>query len=108
MKEGKLAAIITVRKGSQRIPKKNLKSFCNSTLLDIKIDQLKTIKIIDEIIVNSDWDEALEIARKKNVSTFKREEYFSSSTINGSIFHKHIAENTPEKYKYIMLFLLSS
>ena len=102
MKDGKLVAIIAVRKGSQRIHKKNLKPFCDTTLLDIKIDQLKKIKIIDEIIVNSDWDEALQIAKTKNVSIFKRDKYFSSSNINGSIFHKHIAENTPEKYKYIM------
>ena len=102
MKDGKLAAIITVRKGSQRIPGKNLKPFCNTTLLDIKIDQLKKIKIIDEIIVNSDWDKALQIAQKKNVSIFKRDKYFASSNINGSRFHKHIAENTPQKYKYIM------
>ena len=82
--------------------KKNLKPFCNTTLLDIKIDQLKKIKIIDEIIVNSDWDEALQIAQTKNVSIFKRDKYFASSNINGSTFYKHIAENTPEKYKYIM------
>mgnify|MGYP006451195175 FL=1 len=44
----------------------------------------------------------MKLAHKKKVSTFKRDAYFASSDINGSIFHKHIAKNTPEKYKYIM------
>ncbi len=102
MKDGKLAALITVRKGSQRIPNKNLKEFCNTSLLEIKINQLKEVKFIDDIIVNSDWDEALEIAKKLGVNTFKRNNYYASSNINGSDFHRHIAENTPKEYKYIM------
>ena len=102
MKDGKLAAIIPVRKGSERIPLKNLKPFCNTTLLEIKIEQLKKIDIIDEIIVNSDWDEALELAKKLNVSVHKREKLYCSSNINNSSFYKCIAENTHEKYKYVM------
>tara|TARA_Y100000813_G_C24125336_1_gene334816 strand:+ start:54 stop:731 length:678 start_codon:yes stop_codon:yes gene_type:complete len=101
-KNGKLIAIIPIRKGSQRIPFKNLKKFCNSSLLEIKINQLKLIDDIDEIVVNSDWDEALNLAKKLNVSTYKRDPYFASSTIIGSEFYKNIAESTPEKYKYIM------
>lgn len=102
MKDGKLIAVIPVRKGSQRIPGKNLKPFSNTTLLEIKINQLKKIDAIDEIIVNSDWDEALEIAKKLNVSFHKRDLYYSSSSINGSEFYKHLAICTSDKYKYIM------
>ena len=53
MKDGKLAALITVRKGSQRIPNKNLKEFCNTSLLEIKINQLKEVNFIDDINVLS-------------------------------------------------------
>ena len=102
MKDGKLVAIIPVRKGSERIPYKNLKSFCNTTLLEIKIKQLKKIDIIDEIILNSNWDKAIEIAKREKISVYKRDEYFASSEINGSMFHKHIAENTPKDFKYIL------
>jgi CMP-N,N'-diacetyllegionaminic acid synthase len=101
-KDGKLIAVIPVRKGSQRIPFKNLKKFYNTTLLEIKINQLKRIKIIDAIIVNSDWDEVIEIAKKMNVLTHKRSDYYSSSTISANEFYKHIAECTPSDYKYIM------
>ena len=102
MKDGKLIAVIPVRKGSQRIPFKNLKKFYNTTLLEIKINQLKRIKLIDEIIVNSDWDEAIEIAKNMNVLTHKRTDYYSSSAISANEFYKHIAESTSSNYKYIM------
>ena len=104
MKDCKIVAVIPVRKGSERIPLKNLKPFCNTTLLEIKIKQLKKIDIIDEIIVNSNWDEALKIATQLNVSTHKRDEYYAGSSINNSEFFKHIAENTPDIYKYVIYF----
>lgn len=97
-----LVAIIPVRKGSQRIPYKNLKKFSDTNLLEIKINQLKNIKDIDEIIVNSDWEEALELAKKLGVSTYKRDSYYASSTVSANDFYKNLAENSPDKYKYIM------
>tara|TARA_B100001123_G_C15030753_1_gene915304 strand:+ start:64 stop:735 length:672 start_codon:yes stop_codon:yes gene_type:complete len=102
MKDGKVIAIIPVRKGSKRVPFKNLKPFCNTTLLEIKIKQLKKISLIDDIVVNSDWDEALKLAENLNVSIHKRNPHFASSNINGSIFYKHIAECTCKEYKYIL------
>ena len=48
----KFSALIPVRKGSQRVLNKNIKPFGNSSLLEIKINVLKTVSIIDEIIVN--------------------------------------------------------
>ena len=51
-----IAAVVAVRKGSQRIPNKNIKPFGKSNLLDMKLDLLKSVRNIDEIIVNSDCD----------------------------------------------------
>ena len=50
----KLTAIIPVRAGSQRVKNKNLKPFAGTTLLEIKIETLKKVQGIDEIIVSSD------------------------------------------------------
>ncbi len=62
-----ITAVIPVRGGSRRVPLKNIKPFSGSSLLQIKIEQLKRINSIDEIIVSSDSDEMLELANKMGV-----------------------------------------
>ena len=94
MKKKKFTALVPVRKGSQRVKNKNIKNFGGTSLLELKIKNLKKIKLIDEIIVNSDSDEMLNIGEKLGTKTFKRSDYFASSTVNNSEFFQHIAENT--------------
>lgn len=89
-----IAAVVAVRKGSQRIPNKNIKPFGKSNLLDMKIELLKSVKNIDEIIINSDCDKMLDIGLQHGVSIHKRSEYFASSECSNSEFHGHIAEVT--------------
>ena len=52
MKKGKLTAIVPVRAGSQRVKNKNTKPFANSNLLKIKLETLKKVSMIDNIVVN--------------------------------------------------------
>ena len=87
----KLTAIIPVRAGSQRVKNKNLKPFAGTTLLEIKIETLKKVQGIDEIIVSSDSDEMLFIAEKHNVSTHKRDEHFASNIVNNSDFMQNLS-----------------
>ena len=98
MKKGKLTAVVPVRAGSQRVKNKNRKPFADSNLLKIKLETLKKISMIDNIVVNSDSDEMLDIALSYGVSTHKREEYYASSECNNSEFFKHIAETTNSDY----------
>lgn len=53
----KVTFLIPCRKGSQRIPNKNLKEFDGSTLFEIKIKQLLSLKIDCEIVVSTDDEE---------------------------------------------------
>jgi N-acylneuraminate cytidylyltransferase len=87
----KLTAIIPVRAGSQRVKNKNLKPFAGTTLLEIKIETLKKVQGIDEIIVSSDSDEMLSIAEKHNVSIHKRDEHFASNEVNNSDFMQNLS-----------------
>ena len=98
MKKGKLTAVVPVRAGSQRVKNKNTKPFADSNLLKIKLETLKKISMIDNIVVNSDSDEMLDIALSYGVSTHKREEYYASSECDNSEFFKHIAETTNSDY----------
>ena len=68
-----LVAVVPARKGSQRVKNKNFKSFCGKSLLIRKIEVLKKIKQINEIIINTDSDEAIKIAKDLGVSFKKRE-----------------------------------
>lgn len=101
MKQGKLTAVIAVRAGSQRVPNKNIRPFGNSNLLEMKIKLLQQVKGIDEIIVNSDSDEMLAIGKKYGCITQKRDDYYASSEVNNSEFHRHIAETTDTDYIFL-------
>lgn len=94
----KIVAVIPVREGSQRVKNKNFKSFCGKNLLIHKIDILKKVKNLDQIIVNTDSDKAISIAKKKNVSYYKRDKYFASSKCTNSEFWSNVASTTESKY----------
>jgi|TARA_B100001094_G_scaffold209691_1_gene203591 CMP-N-acetylneuraminic acid synthetase len=87
----KLTAIIPVRAGSQRVKDKNIKPFAGTTLLEIKIETLKRVQGIDEIVVTSDSEKMLDIATKYNVSTHKRDEHFASNEVNNSDFMQNLS-----------------
>lgn len=89
----KITAVIPVRKGSVRVKNKNIKPFANSTLLEIKIQRLKQINLIDEIIVSSDCEKMLDVASGLGVNTHKRDAYYASSEANNSEFFKNLAES---------------
>tara|TARA_A100001011_G_scaffold393015_1_gene481865 strand:- start:970 stop:1620 length:651 start_codon:yes stop_codon:yes gene_type:complete len=92
-----MTAVVAVRAGSQRVKNKNLQDLGGVTLLERKLYNLLEVQIkgyIDNIIVNSDSDEMLEIAKDLTVDTHKREEYYASSECTNSEFHRHIGEVT--------------
>lgn len=94
----KLVAVIPVRKGSQRVKSKNFRNFNHKNLLEYKIEILKKIKQIDQIIINTDAAEGIRIAKKYKVDYKLREKYFASSSCTNSEFWSHIAETTEAKY----------
>ena len=95
MSRKKITAVIPIRKGSQRVPDKNFKEFYNGkSLIELKIQSLKEIDLIDDIVVNTDSDLAIEIAKKLGVSYFRREDYYASSQCSQSEFFKNLAETT--------------
>ena len=93
-----LVAVIPVRKGSQRVKNKNFRSFAKENLLIKKIKVLKKIKSIDKIIINTDSEDAIKIAKSYNLDFHRREKYFASSNCLNSDFWKNVAETTNSKY----------
>lgn len=86
-------ALVAVRSGSMRVQNKNIKPFAGSTLLDLKLQQLKRIPNLDGIIVNSNSDEMLKLAEGYGCEIVKRDEYYASNTVSMSEVYKNMAEN---------------
>lgn len=94
----KITAVIPVRKGSQRVKDKNLRPFAGTTLLDNKIQMLLKVPEINEIVVNTNSEAAIELVETEYARTkvhfHRREEYYASSQCSGSEFFKHLGEVT--------------
>ena len=80
----KIKALVAVRSGSQRVV---------SSLLEIKLNQLKRIPNIDGIVVNSNDDKMLEIASNMGCEVVKRDEYYASNQVSMSEVYRNMAEN---------------
>ncbi len=86
-----IKALIPVRSGSQRVVNKNMRPFANSSLLEIKIKQMLRIPELDGVVVNSNDDEMLDLARSLGAETVKRPEEFVASNATNSMY-KFVAE----------------
>ncbi len=89
-----IKALIPVRSGSKRVQNKNIRPFADSNLLEIKIKQLQRIDNLDGIVVNSNDDKMLDIARTLGVDAVKRDEYYAGDNVTNEMY-KNIAENCP-------------
>tara|TARA_B100001063_G_C16766102_1_gene558717 strand:- start:472 stop:1152 length:681 start_codon:yes stop_codon:yes gene_type:complete len=94
----KISTVITVRQGSQRVKNKNLKKFFKKNLLIYKIESLLKVKSIKKIIINTDSEEVIKIAKDFGVGFHLRDPYFASSECPNNEFWGHIAENTKTDY----------
>jgi YrbI family 3-deoxy-D-manno-octulosonate 8-phosphate phosphatase len=90
---GKITAVIPVRSGSTRCKNKNIRDFGDTNLLKRKIEILKQVDEIDEILVSSNCDKMLKIASDLGVSTHKRDEKYSNSACSGKDVYVELAKN---------------
>jgi len=87
----KITAVIPVRKGSIRIKNKNIRPFCEKNILIYKIEQLKRISLLDDVVVNSDCEDMLSIAEKYGATSIKRDPHFASSEVSINAVWRNIA-----------------
>lgn len=83
---GEITAVIPVRKGSTRCQNKNFRKFADTDLLSLKINTLKKVKGIKEILVSSNCDQMLNKAHQLGVKTYKREEKYCTNENPGAFF----------------------
>lgn len=81
-----ITAVIPVRKGSTRCKNKNIRNFGDTNLLKLKIETLKKVNGIDKILVSSNCDVMLEIAKNMGVDIYKRNEKYCTNNNPGQFF----------------------
>lgn len=95
-------AIIPARGGSKRLPKKNLLDLCGKPLIAHSIEAALKSKYISKVIVSSDDEEILNIAKEYKADFIKRPDELASDTATTFDTLKHTLENV-EKYDYVVL-----
>ena len=94
----KITALIAVKGNSERVEKKNVRPFADSSLLQIKLEQIQSLNVFDEIIVSSESDDVLAMCEPFDVITHKRDSFYSTSHVPMSSVYEHLAELVKTKY----------
>lgn len=76
-----ISAVIVARKGSKRIKSKSLLVLDNKTLIERKIEQLKQTKNINRVILGSDSEEMLDIAKSAGAEAIKRPNFYCDENV---------------------------
>jgi N-acylneuraminate cytidylyltransferase len=96
--EKSITAIVPVKGNSSRLPGKNILPFGDSNLLVHKINQLKQVEELTDIIVSSDSDEMLEMAKKAGVKAMKRPEKYADESVPFGKFLDYLCEVMPNEH----------
>tara|TARA_B110001452_G_C15240915_1_gene429618 strand:- start:7182 stop:7868 length:687 start_codon:yes stop_codon:yes gene_type:complete len=88
----KVVAFIPARGGSKRLPNKNILSFCGKPLIEYTIEYAIKSNVFDEIVVSSDSEGILEIARKYNITALQRPLEYAEDLSTTASAAKHCAD----------------
>lgn len=96
--EKTITAIVPVKGNSSRLPNKNILPFGDSNLLLHKIEQLKKVKGITNIIVSSDSDRMLQMAEDAGVQAWKRPQKYADESVPFGRFLDYLCEVLPNEH----------
>jgi len=86
-----IVALIPVKGNSERVKGKNIRPFGDTTLLELKLKQLKEVDGFADLIVSSEDESILETAKKYDFSIHKRDPKYSTSHVPMSEVYSYIA-----------------
>tara|TARA_Y100000589_G_C27015593_1_gene572661 strand:+ start:70 stop:765 length:696 start_codon:yes stop_codon:yes gene_type:complete len=95
-----ITAFLPCRKGSQRVPRKNIRNFANHSygLIELKINQLINTKLIDSIILSTNDQDIINYARRINNEKIKidiRKDSLCSSNTSTDELISYVKELIP-------------
>ena len=90
-KKRDMLALLAVKGSSERVKKKNIRPFHDTNLLDLKLEQLKGVKGLDRIVVSSEDETVLNMARDRGVELHVRDPKYSTSHVPMSEVYTYLA-----------------
>ena len=94
----KITGVIPVKGNSQRIKKKNLRRFSDTTLFHLKLKQLKKTKNFERFIVSSEDKKILKIAKDSGFDIHERNPYYSTHNVSMSEVYSNITSEISADY----------
>jgi CMP-N-acetylneuraminic acid synthetase len=91
MRDVDITVLIAVRGGSKRVPKKNIKPFGSSNMLQMKIEQATRLTGINDIVVTSDDKTMLDLASSLGATAMERDPFYASDTVPMGDVYVHLA-----------------
>ena len=86
----KVLGIIPARKGSKRVPNKNIRPFAGTTLTTLAIQQALEAKYLDTILVSSDSQEILQLTKQfQNIIPIRRPNNLATDKSPAIDYMKH-------------------
>lgn len=86
-----IVGLIPIKGSSERVPHKNLRDFCGKSLFELKLEQLSTVNGFKKIIVSSESNEVINIARSNGFEVHERDPKYSTSEVPMSDVYSFIA-----------------
>lgn len=99
----KILGIIPARGGSKRLPGKNILPLAGKPLIAWTIEAAQKSRYIDRILVSSDDDTILDIARSLGVEILERPGELATDTASSFDVVNHVHESIQEKYEITIL-----
>ena len=91
MRDIDITVLIAVRGGSKGVPRKNIKPFGDSNMLQMKIEQALRLKDVNNVVVTSDDEGMLELANSLGATTMRRDPFYASDTVPMGDVYVHLA-----------------
>lgn len=88
-----IVALVPVKGNSERVKLKNLRKFGETSLLELKLSQLSKVRGFADIIVSSEDDAVLTLARTRGFSVHERDPFYSTSDVPMSEVYSYIASD---------------
>lgn len=100
----KIAAVILARRGSKRLPNKNIMPLDGRPLLSYIIAAIKKSRTANSILVSSDSKKILDVAKKSGTKTSQRPKFLATDKASSVAALKYeLKKNNLEDCDYILL-----